>query len=136
MTEPRWLRLDEVLVTHERQLTRFGGAAGIRDQGTLESAVARPQNKWAYEQSDLPDLAAAYAFGLAKNHPFVDGNKRVAFVAMMLFLRLNGVRFAPPQEEATGIILGLAAGEIGEAGTARWIRDNLPEGGKRSSAPE
>jgi death on curing protein len=136
MKEPRWLRLDEVLVTHERQLTRFGGAAGIRDQGALESAVTRPQNKWAYEQASLPDLAAAYAFGLAKNHPFIDGNKRVAFVAMMLFLRLNGVRFAPTQEESTAIILGLAAGEIGEAGIARWIRDNLPEGLTPSATSE
>jgi death-on-curing protein len=127
MTEPRWLRLDEVLVTHERQLNRFGGAGGIRDQGALETAVARPQNKRAYEQADLPDLAAAYAFELAKNHPFVDGNKRVAFVATMLFLRLNGLPFAPPQDESAAIILGLAAGEVGEAGIARWIRDRLPK---------
>jgi death-on-curing protein len=126
MNEPRWLLVEEILVAHERQIARFGGMPGIRDQGILESAIARPQNKWVYEPSELADLAAAYAFGLAKNHPFVDGNKRVAFVAMMMFLRLNGVRFAPQQEAATAAILGLAAGEIAEAGFARWIRDNLP----------
>lgn len=128
MNEPRWLRLGEIVVIHERQLARFGGAAGTRDAGALESATARPQNKWLYEQSDLIDLAATYAFGLAKNHPFVDGNKRVAFVAMMTFLRLNGIRFAPSQNEATVIMMGLAAGEISEAALARWIRDNLPPG--------
>lgn len=128
MNEPRWLRLEEVVVTHERQLARFGGAAGTRDPGALESAIARPQNKWLYEQADLIDLAAAYGFGLAKNHPFVDGNKRVAFVTMMAFLRLNGIRFAPSQEEATTMMLGLAAGEISESALARWIRDNLPPG--------
>lgn len=126
MTEPRWLRLEEVLVAHERELSRFGGAPGLRDSGALESAVSRPQNRWLYEQAELPELAAAYAFGLAKNHPFVDGNKRVAFIAMTAFLRLNGIRFAPAQDAATAIILGLAAGEISEGGLARWIRDNLP----------
>jgi death-on-curing protein len=126
MSEPRWLQLAEILVAHERQLARFGGAPGIRDQGALESAIARPLNKWAYERCEVPDLAAAYAFGLAKNHPFVDGNKRVAFVAMMMFLRLNGVRFAPPQDMATTIMIALAAGDVSEAGLARWIRDNLP----------
>ena len=83
-------------------------------------------NRWRYEEADLASLAAAYAFGLARNHAFVDGNKRIAFVAMMLFLRLNGARFAPDQAQATAIILGLAAGEIDEAGLTRWIRDNWP----------
>jgi death-on-curing protein len=124
--QPRWLTLDEVIIIHERQLARFGGATGIRDHGAIESALSRPRNKWHYEQSDLGELAAAYAYGLAKNHPFVDGNKRVSFIAMMSFLRLNGVNFAPPQNEATAIILALAAGEVDEPALARWIADNMP----------
>lgn len=126
MIEPRWLRLKEVIVVHERQLSRFGGAPGIRDSGALQSALSRPQNKWSYEQSGLVELAAAYAFGIARNHPFVDGNKRIAFIAMQLFLRLNGIAFAPRQDESTAVILGLAAGEIDKNGLARWITDRLP----------
>jgi len=125
VTEPRWLSLDEILVAHDKQLARFGGASGIRDRGALESAVDRPRNKWAYGETDLAPLAAAYGFGLARNHPFVDGNKRVAFVAMMAFLRINKVRFAPSPAEATLIILGLAAGEISEDSLTRWIRDRI-----------
>ena len=127
MSEPRWLTLEEILITHERQLALFGGAAGIRDRGMLESALMRPQNKWQYESADLAALAAAYAFGIAKNHPFVDGNKRVAFLAMAGFLRLNRVKFAPTQEAATAAILAVAAGEVSEEGLARWISDNLPK---------
>jgi death-on-curing protein len=126
MTEPRWLALEEVLVAHERQLARFGGAAGMRDVGALESALSRPRNKWLYEDAGLPELAAAYAFGIARNHPFTDGNKRVAFLSMMAFLRLNGIRFAPPQQDATAIILALAAGDVSEESLTRWIVDNLP----------
>ncbi|MCX5517555.1 type II toxin-antitoxin system death-on-curing family toxin [Kaistia defluvii] len=126
MSEPRWLALEEVLVAHERQIAKFGGPAGIRDAGALESALGRPRNKLAYVGTDLASLAAAYAFGIARNHPFVDGNKRAAFVAMMLFLRLNDVRFAPSPAEATLAILGLAAGEISEENLARWIRERLP----------
>ena len=123
---PRWLKPEHVKVIHERQLARFGGPAGIRDEGALESALARPINRREYEGSELPELAAAYAFGLARNHPFVDGNKRIAFLAMALFLRRNGVRFSPDQAEATAIMLSLAAGEVDEAGLTRWIRDNWP----------
>jgi len=126
VTEPRWLKLDEIIVAHERQLGRFGGAPGIRDKGALQSALSRPRNKWLYDQAGLVELAAAYAFGIARNHPFVDGNKRVAFIAMASFLRLNEVNFAPPQDESTSVILGLAAGEIDETGLARWISDNMP----------
>ncbi|MET4634549.1 type II toxin-antitoxin system death-on-curing family toxin [Kaistia defluvii] len=126
MSEPRWLTLEEVLVAHERQIAKFGGPAGIRDAGALESALVRPRNKLVYGGTDLASLAAAYAFGIARNHPFVDGNKRAAFVAMMLFLRLNDVRFAPSPAEATLAILGLAAGEISEENLARWIRERLP----------
>lgn len=126
MTEPRWLTLEEVTLAHDRQLRRFGGPPGVRDQGALESAIARAVNRFHYGTTDLAELAAAYAFGLARNHAFVDGNKRIAFVSMMLFLRLNGVRFAPDQAQAAAIILALAAGEVSEESLARWIRDNWP----------
>ena len=99
----------------------------MRDDGLLRSAIKRPINKWHYEQADLPELAAAYAFGLAKNHAFVDGNKRIAFMSMMLFLRKNSVRFAPDPAQATKIILSLAAGEVSEESLARWIRANWPK---------
>lgn len=123
---PIWVSVDEAVALHERQLVRFGGPAGLRDRGALESALGRARNKWEYEGADLAMLAAAHAFGIARNHPFVDGNKRAAFVTMMLFLRKNGVRFAPPQAEATRIILDLAAGSVSEESLARWIRDRWP----------
>ncbi len=126
MTEPKWLSLREVLVAHERQLLRFGGPAGLRESGALESALGRPRNKWAYGETDMAVLSAAYAYGIARNHPFIDGNKRAAFVAMMLFLRRNSIAFAPAPAEATHAILGLAAGEISEESLARWIRDRTP----------
>jgi death-on-curing protein len=126
-SEPKWLTYDQVIAIHSRQLRRFGGAAGLRDDVLLRSAIERPINKWHYEQSELPELAAAYAFGLAKNHAFVDGNKRIAFMSMMTFLRKNGVRFAPEQAHATSMIMSLAAGEVSEESLARWIRDNWPK---------
>lgn len=126
MTEPRWLTLEEVLVAHERPLARFGGPAGLRDPGALESALDRPRNKFADGETDAAGLAAAYACGIARNNPFIDGNKRAAFIAMMVFLRLNGILVAPSPAEATSAILGLAAGEISEEGLTRWIRANLP----------
>src|SRR5260370_29885589 len=127
VSEPKWLTYDQVIAIHSRQLRRFGGATGLRDDGLLRSAIARPINKWHYEQSELPELAAAYAFGLAKNHAFVDGNKRIAFISMMTFLRKNSVRFAPEQTHATSMILSLTAGEVSEESLARWIRDNWPK---------
>ena len=127
MTDPRWLSVADVVAMHSEQLALFGGPAGIRDQGLLESAVARPVNQWHYEKHGLAELAAAYAFGIARNHPFIDGNKRAAFAAMMVFLRLNAVAFKPPPATSTAIMLELAAGNVGEEGLARWIRDNWPE---------
>ncbi|MFI4995227.1 MAG: type II toxin-antitoxin system death-on-curing family toxin [Hyphomicrobiales bacterium] len=127
MSEPIWLDVQDVIDMHSEQLSLFGGPAGIRDPGLLESAINRPVNQWHYGEADLARLAAAYAFGLARNHAFVDGNKRIAFQAMMVFLRLNEVAFAPKPPEATAIILALAAGEVDEEGLARWIRDNWPE---------
>jgi death-on-curing protein len=127
MNEPIWLDLKAVIDMHSEQLALFGGPAGIRDMGLLESAINRPVNQWHYGEADLARLAAAYAFGLARNRAFVDGNKRIAFQAMMVFLRINEVAFAPKPPEATAIILALAAGEVEEEGLARWIKDNWPQ---------
>jgi len=130
MTDPKeflWLSYEQVVAIHSSQLRRFGGAPRLRDEGMLRSALERPINKWQYDQAELPELAAAYAFGLAKNHAFVDGNKRIAFMAMVVFLRLNGVHFAPQPAHATAIILALAAGEVSEESLTRWIRDNWPK---------
>ena len=126
MSEPRWITKEQAIRMHAEQLAVFGGPAGLRDEGMLESALGRPQNKWAFGETDQAVLAAAYAFGIARTHPFVDGNKRAAFMVMMTFLRKNGIAFAPSPAEATVAILGLAAGEIDEDGLARWIRDNWP----------
>jgi death-on-curing protein len=124
--EPLWITYEQAIAIHSRQLRRFGGAPGLRDEGMRRSALERPINKWRYESSDLAELAAAYAFGLAKNHAFVDGNKRIAFMAMMGFLLKNGVAFDPEPAHATAIILSLAAGEVSEESLTRWIRDNWP----------
>lgn len=125
MSEPEWLDLDIVLDFHAEQLALFGGADGLRDLGLLESALARPANKFAYGEIDLPMLAAAYGYGIAKNHPFIDGNKRTALASMIVFLGLNGADLDAPQEEATAIMLSLAAGEIMENLLARWIADHV-----------
>lgn len=124
MTEPRWLELGIVLDFHAEQLALFGGADGIRDLGLLESALGRPQNKYSYGETNLAVLAAAHGFGIARNHPFVDGNKRTALASMIVFLNLNKLDLDAPQEAATAIVLALAAGEIGEDVLARWIADN------------
>ena len=126
MSEPIWLDSSIVLDVHAEQLALFGGADGVRDLGLSESALGRPLNKFAYGETSLSALAAAYAFGIARNHPFVDGNKRAAFASIIVFLGLNGIDFDVPPEAATAIILGMAAGEIDEDGLARWIGDNLP----------
>jgi len=125
--EPEWLTKEDVLRAHSRELQIFGGASGVRDDGALESALGRPLNKWQYEKAALPELAAAYGFGIVRNHPFMDGNKRAGFIAMVGFLLLNGIEFASDPLEGAAIILGVAAGEVDEAGLARWIRDNWPK---------
>ena len=124
--EPSWITYEQAVAIHGEQLRRFGGAPGLRDEGMLRSALERPVNKWTNEQAPLAEPAAAYAFGLAKNHAFVDGNKRIAFMAMVTFLHKNGVLLAPDPAEATVIILALAAGEVSEESLTRWIRDNWP----------
>jgi death-on-curing protein len=126
VSEPQWLDVTIVVDVHAEQLALFGGAEGIRDVGLLESALARPLNKFAYGETDLAVLAAAYAFGIARNHPFVDGNKRAAFASMIVFLGLNDIELDVPPEAATAMFLSLAAGEVSEESLARWIRDNWP----------
>jgi death-on-curing protein len=125
--EPLWITYEQAIAIHSRQLRRFGGAPGLRDEGMLRSALERPVNKWRYEESPMAELAAAYAFGLAKNHAFVDGNKRIAFMAMMVFLLKNDVAFSPDPAQSTAMILSLAAGEVSEESLTRWIRDNWPD---------
>ena len=125
MKEPVWLTIQLVVGFHAEQLKLFGGPEGVRDEDMLASALGRPQNKFAYEDVDLADLAAAYAFGIAKNHPFVDGNKRAALLAIVVFLGLNGVDFIADNAEAAVMIRDLAAGDVAEEGLARWIRDTL-----------
>jgi death-on-curing protein len=127
MSEPVWVPADLVIAIHDMQLKLFGGPAGLRDAGALESALGRAQNRYAYDNADLASLAAAYAFGIARNHPFIDGNKRAALLTLVTFLGLNGVDFIVDEAEAVVMIRGLAAGEVDEAGLTRWIRDNLPE---------
>ena len=124
MNEPEWLDIGIVLDFHAEQLALFGGADGVRDIGLLESALARPINKFAYGEADLAVLAAAYGFGIARNHPFVDGNKRTALASMIVFLGLNRIDLDAPPEAATAIVLSLAAGEIPEDALARWIADH------------
>lgn len=128
MTEPIWLTSELVIAIHEEQLSRFGGPPGVRDTGALESALGRPINRYHYEGAELASLAAAYAFGIARNHPFVDGNKRVAWLALITFLGLNDVDFVVPEPDAVAVMLALAAGEIDEEGLARWIADRMPAG--------
>lgn len=119
-----WVPKRSVLGAHAKSLAAYGGADGIRDIGLLESALARPENRAAYGDPDLFDLAAAYAFGIVRNHPFIDGNKRTSFLTAILFLDLNGAFLAASEVEATATMLALASGEIGEAEYATWLREN------------
>lgn len=118
----RWIDKQALLLLHGESLAEHGGAAGLRDAGLLDSALARAQNIAAYGQPDVADLAAAYGSGISQNHPFIDGNKRAAFLSVGLFLALNGYRLVATQAEATITILSLAAGELDEAVFAAWIR--------------
>ena len=124
MNEPEWLDIDIVLDFHAEQLALFGGADGMRDRGLLESALARPINKFAYGETGIAALAAAYGFGIARNHPFIDGNKRTALASMIVFLGLNGIDLDATPEAATAVMLSLAAGEITEDVLASWLADH------------
>jgi death-on-curing protein len=125
MTEPRWLAKEALLLLHRESLRQFGGADGLRDAGLLDSALARPLNRFAYDnERDLCRLAAAYAKGIAQNHPFVDGNKRAALAAAGVFLMLNGLSLTAEPAMATVAVLDLAAGEMTEDEFAGWLRDH------------
>ncbi len=124
MTEPVWLAKLEVLAIHDRQLAEHGGAAGIRDTGLLESAIARAQQLYAYGESDIFDLAAAYTVGIVRNHPFIDGNKRTAFMTGFVFLARNGKQLSAPEAETTQAILDLTAGTMTETAFTHWLRKN------------
>jgi death-on-curing protein len=120
----RWIDQRALELLHDESLSQHGGAPGLRDRGLLESALSRPLNLAAYRQPDVHELGACYGVGLAKNHPFVDGNKRAAFLAVGLFLALNGWRLTAPQADATLTMLALAAGQMDEPAFARWLRQH------------
>lgn len=125
MIEWVWIDADVLLAAHDEQLQEHGGAPGIRDRGMLESALARPKNLAVYDEPDAAGLAAAYAFGIAKNHAFVDGNKRTAFVALELFLALNGHELTADDAQCVLVMLSVASGSFSEAKLADWIRRNM-----------
>ncbi len=121
MKEPIWLGVETVIDIHGELIAHFGGLPGLRDRGALEAAHDRPRNKYAYGERGLAALAAAYAFGLTRGHAFIDGNKRIGFAAMLVFLALNGRVLQAPEPEATALMFALAAGEIGEEQVAEWV---------------
>jgi death-on-curing protein len=125
MTEPEWLDLDIVIDFHAEQLALFGGAEGMRDLGLLESALARPVNKFAYGERGIAALAAAYGFGIARNHPFVDGNKRTAAVCCETFVELNGATLEAGDPDLFPQYLSLAEGRLTERDFAAWLRERL-----------
>ena len=127
MTPPTWLLREAVVATHERLLSEFGGASGIRDSGLLDSGLSRAENLHAYGQPAVFELAAAYAFGVVKNHPFIDGNKRTGFTIAVVFLELNGENFGASEVDATIQTLALAASELDEAGYAEWLKANCTQ---------
>ncbi len=124
MREPVWIDPAVVLALHDEQLVEHGGQAGLRDAGLLDSALARPRHRFAYETTDLPALAASYTFGLVRNHPFIDGNKRTGLVVAELFLILNEVELTATDAECVMAFLQLAAGEMTEASLAGWIAEH------------
>ena len=125
MKQPRWVSYTVVIAVHETQLSEHGGAIGVRDQGVLESALARPRQIYAYaDKPSLPQLAAAYAVGIVKNHPFVDGNKRTAWVVCATFMELNGRRVTAEQADVVETMLAVAAGEISHEELADWLDQN------------
>jgi death-on-curing protein len=128
VTEPVWIDLDVVLAIHDEQLAEHGGQAGVRDRGLLESAVARPRNQFAYGESSHGRLAASYAFGISRNHPFLDGNKRTSLVVAELFLALNGVELTASDAKCITTFLQLAAGDLTEEALAEWITANSSRG--------
>ena len=130
--EPIWVEEREVFAIHDRLLAAHGGALGLRDEGLLRSALARPRQHHAYAaSSDVVEMAALYTAGIVRNHPFVDGNKRAGFIVGVLFLELNGLRFIASEADATQALLGLAAGTLDETAYTAWLRANSKRGGSR-----
>lgn len=127
MSEPVWLERDAVLIFHEDVLREHGGASGVRDKSLLDSGLVRARNAFAYGEEDLCALAALYAAGVVKNHPFIDGNKRTGFVCAAVFLELNGLRFVAPEGEVVAMTLALAASEADADAYAAWLRDNVEQ---------
>ncbi|MCW1431598.1 type II toxin-antitoxin system death-on-curing family toxin [Novosphingobium sp. JCM 18896] len=125
VAEPVWIEAELALAIHDRQLAEHGGPVGVRDPSALESALARARNQWGYGETDLCALAAAYAYGVARNHPFADGNKRTAWVLARLFLALNEAQIAFAPDEAIRMVLALASGSLAEADVAEWFRVRL-----------
>jgi death on curing protein len=125
--EPFWLEARDALAIHDRQIAEHGGLSGVRELALLESALARPLNQWNYGEDDACALAAAYAYGVARNHPFADGNKRTAWVLARFFLSLNGYVLAFTPQEAIASVLALAAGELPEDELAAWLREHLTQ---------
>ncbi len=123
--EPIWLGETDALAIHDRQLAEHGGGTGVRDLSMLQSGLGRPVNRWHYGSDDPAELAAAYAFGVARNHPFIDGNKRTAWVLARLFLALNGHHLAFNKEDAVRAVLALASGDLSEEELADWFRTRL-----------
>jgi death on curing protein len=121
----KWIEKSALLLLHGESLAEHGGGTGLREEGLLDSALGRPLNLASYGQPDIADLAASYAVGLAKNHPFVDGNKRAAFLAVGMFLYVNGYRLKADQAQATLVMLGVAAGDVQEAEFASWLRERI-----------
>jgi death-on-curing protein len=124
VTEPVWIDLEVVLAIHDEQLAEHGGQPGVRDRGLLESALSRPQNQFAYGEHALPRLAAGYAFGISRNHPFLDGNKRTSLVVAELFLVLNGFELTATDAECVTTFLQLAAGDLTEEQLTEWISEH------------
>ncbi|HWY32378.1 MAG TPA: type II toxin-antitoxin system death-on-curing family toxin [Candidatus Acidoferrum sp.] len=124
MKVPVWLDRTDALAIHEMMLAQYGGLAGVRDEGLLESALAKPQNLFAYAKPSLAELAASYAAGVVLNHPFLDGNKRTGFMLAATFLELNGRSFNATEESVVQNTLGLASGKLKEAGYAVWLKGN------------
>ena len=124
MTEWKWLTREAIEIIHREQLREHGGLIGINDENSLEAAIARPQHKAAYENPDVYELAAAYLFGIARNHPFSDGNKRTAFLAAYTFLAIHSQRFTANQGEVIEFVLEVAAGQVNESGIAKFLRDH------------
>ncbi len=126
MQEPLWIVKEAALAMHERQLAEHGGGSGVRDEGLLESALAKPQNLFLYSDQpvSMPRMAASYAYGIATNHPFIDGNKRAALAISLTFLYLNGYIFSGSYEEEYAIFMKVAAGEMGEDDLAKWFEEN------------